>query len=234
MKKIVDISVIEAYPKLRHDSINRESIIYVFNNEIFKILKESLRYIREKIIIESLNYNLSGIVSINDTLYDMNNQFFGYSMPKIAGSPLYSVLEKLTFEEKLAILDRLDEIYLNLFNSGFAYMDFHLGNIILSDGKPILLDRDGMIFKEDIAYGDMYWIINSFWSIVISLLYGYDLSLNSKSLDSLPLILQDKVYFDERFFERATFRRMLENLESKGERFYQASRSDVLNLVLKK
>ena len=46
MKKIVDISVIEAYPKLRHDSINRESIIYVFNNEIFKILKESLRYIR--------------------------------------------------------------------------------------------------------------------------------------------------------------------------------------------
>jgi len=117
MKKIVDISVIEAYPKLRHDSINRESIIYVFNNEIFKILKESLRYIREKIIIESLNYNLSGIVSINDTLYDMNNKFFGYSMPKIAGSPLYSVLEKLTFEEKLAILDRLDEIYLNLFNS---------------------------------------------------------------------------------------------------------------------
>lgn len=234
MKKIVDISEIETYPKLRHDSINRESIIYVFNNEIFKILKESLRYNREKIIIESLNHNLSGIVSVNDTLYDINNHFFGYSMPIIVGSPLYSVLEKLTFEEKLAILDRLDEIFLNLFNSGFVYIDFHLGNIILSDGKPILLDRDGMIFKEDIAYGNIYWIINFFWSVVISLLYEYDLSLNSKSLDSLPLILQDKVYFDERFFERDTFRRMLGNLESKGEKFYQASKSDVLNLVLKK
>lgn len=234
MKKIVNLNEIEAYPKLEHDSINTESTLYIFNNQVFKVLKDCLRPNRKKIILESLKHNLRGIVSVNDILYDLGNQFFGYSMPIIVGSPLYKVLEKLTFEEKLAILDRLDEIFLNLFNSGFVYMDFHLSNIILSNGKPILLDRDGMYLKRNLADGNMYWIINYFWSIVISLLYEYDFSLNNESLDSLSLILQDKVYLDERFFERSNIRSMLVRLESQGESFYQKSKPAVLELLLKK
>ena len=45
----------------------------------------------------------------------------------------------------------------------------------------------------------MYWIINFFWSIVISLLYDEDYSLNGKALDTLEILGLKDISYDLSF-----------------------------------
>ncbi|MCI9281032.1 MAG: hypothetical protein HFI49_02065 [Bacilli bacterium] len=55
----------------------------------------------------------------------------------------------------------------------------------------------------------MYWIINFFWSIVISLLYDEDYSLNGKALDTLEILGLKDISYDLSFFEEKNILRVL-------------------------
>ena len=204
MRKNISLEVISSYPKLlqsfNKQTLNGESSLYLYQNEVYKILNVALREQRENLIIESLKHKLNGMVAVNDLLYD-DGCFVGYTMPLLDDLTIKELFGKLSLKEKCEIIFMMSRIFLDLYYKGFVYMDFHCSNIMVQKRRLLFLDRDGMILKNDLNQGNMYWIINFFWSIVISLLYDEDYSLNGKALDTLEILGLKDICYDLSFFE---------------------------------
>lgn len=218
--------------KLNINSVNNESELYLVGNEVYKIIDESIRETREKLVRESLKYGLKGIVDIKDFLGDSNNNFLGYVMPIVNGNPLFMMFNKLSFKRKLEIINKLDQIFLDLYDKGFIYIDFHTSNVMINKNVITLLDRDGMLLKDDLSYGFIFWIVNFLWATIISVLYDYDFPREVRTIEAMKFMGLD-TFMDERFFLRDNFLRMLAFLENKGAQYFKDSRNDVRKLVLK-
>ena len=170
------------------------------------------------------------MIRVNDLLYD-EGCFIGYTMPLLDDLTIKELFGKLSLKEKCEIILMMSRIFLDLYYKGFVYMDFHCSNIMVQKRGLLFLDRDGMILKSDLNEGNMYWIINFFWSIVISLLYDEDYSLNGKALDTLEILGLKDISYDFSFFEEKNILRVLMILESKKDLFYQESKRQVRSLL---
>lgn len=234
MVKNINLEVIGSYPKLldslHKESINSESKLYVYQNEVYKILDENLRKTREKIILESLKQKLVGIVGLNNLLY-AEDSFVGYTMPLLNDLTIKELLGQLSLSEKCKIIFNMSQIFLGLYDKGFIYMDFHCSNIMVQKNGLLFLDRDGMILKKDLNVGNMYWIINFFWCIVISLLYEEDYSLNSDALRTLEILEINGLKYDLSFFEERNIGKILRILESKKDLFYQETKGMIRRIL---
>ena len=234
MRKNISLEVISSYPKLlqsfNKQTLNGESSLYLYQNEVYKILNVALREQRENLIIESLKHKLNGVVTINDLLYD-DGCFVGYTMPLLNDLTIKELFGKLLLKEKCEIIFMMSRIFLDLYYEGFVYLDFHCSNIMVQKRGLLFLDRDGMVLKSDLNEENMYWIINFFWSIVISLLYDEDYSLNGKALDTLEILELKDISYDLSFFEEKNILRVLIILESKKDLFYQESKMQVRSLL---
>lgn len=234
MVRNICLEEISSYPKLldslNKKSLNKESTLYLYQNEVYKILDANLRSTRERIILESLKQNLIEVVKINDLLYD-NGYFVGYTMPLLKDLTIKELFGQLSFPKKCKIIYDMSKFFLDLYSKGFVYIDFHCSNIVLQKSNILFLDRDGMILKKDLREGNMIWIINFFWSVVISLLYDEDYSLSINALATLELLGLKSPKYDFSFFEEENIMNILKILESKKDLYSQESKDSIRRIL---
>lgn len=238
MKKVIDIKTIEKCPKLLEiffsDSFNYESDLYFDGSIVYKILKDFLRSCREKVIFESSQYQWEYLVPLFDMLYGENGTFYGYSMPLLTNPTLKQRLGKIPFQSKLVLINHLKNAFLELYQEGFIYVDWHTSNILINPNFfPTLLDRDSIMLKSQILYGHNHWIVAQFWEVLTSILFDADFSCNKLALQLAKLMGLQDLECNFSFFDSLYFQKLLGTFESLGEDFFKKHRGEALALVLK-
>lgn len=235
MRRNVNLESIRQYPKLldqlNRSNLNSKSELYLLGNVVYKIFDENVREDSEIIVLESAKYPLGGLVPMIDSLYEQSS-FLGYTMPLIQEPILKSLIGKLSFQRKFWILKRISSIFGNLYSNGFLYQDLDISNIVVGKSGILFLDREGMISLNDLQDGRISFVINSFFDILLSLLYDEDFSLNPKGIDTTGILGIKDMFYDIRFFELNNIFTMLDSLEKKGKEFYNESKGMVRSLIL--
>lgn len=235
MRRNVSLESIIHYPRLldvlNRNNLNHDSELYLIDDIVYKILNKRDKEYSEKVVLESSKCFLRDLVPTIDFLYDQS-AFIGYTMPLIQDLTLNDLIGRILFERKFWILRKISSIFWNLYSNGFLYQDFDMSNIVVGKSGVLFLDRDGMISLKDLQNSRISFVINSFFDILLSLLYDEDYSLNSKGIDTVGVLGIKNMFYDIRFFELSHIFTMLDSLEKKGETFYNESKGMVRSLIL--
>ena len=166
---------------------NKESKLYVYNENLTKILNMCLRYNRTQ-IIEWFHSNKKEFpIALNDTLYEFGN-LFGYSMKLYKNSnTLYDFLSSdVDLHERKMVALRLVKLYEKLLKNKIYFYDWHSKNFLLED-DIVFLDFDSCEVSRFLSTDKLYR--RYLMELCLSILTGIDLDfdLNTSKFEAIKL-----------------------------------------------
>lgn len=146
--------IIESLEKinLNNSHLNTNSIIYINNDYIYKIVKD--KYFFNEEFERNINYLINNDIintpKVIDKIY-INHTFYGYVMEYIKNSITFKDSINLNIDNKLKIKAIIDihKALKDLHNRNITLGDIHLDNFLINSDGGYIIDLDYMRFKGD-------------------------------------------------------------------------------------
>ena len=132
--------------------LNTNSIIYINNDYIYKIIKDEYFFNEE--FERNINYLINNEITNTPKIYEKlyhNNKFIGYIMQNIKNSMTFKDAIKVNLDEQIKVnaIINIHKALKDIHNRNITLGDIHLDNFLITEDNGYIIDLDYMRFKGE-------------------------------------------------------------------------------------